>query len=187
MAVFAPIPSASVRTATTTKPGLRRSARRLNFRSRAVVSITPIMFMSAASPQAGPVWWRGLARKRTNRTCRLFHLPIGLLVTYTDFVKKSSLRRQATGLSPKTNLESICHAISSRHAHPSFTKYRSIHSKISFRISGNSTWAQSYNSIRQSASFPYSGNRESSPRPAAASTGPAARSRSNVPAARLIH
>jgi len=35
------------------------------------------------------------------------------------------------------------------------TRHRSIHSRISLRISGNSTWAQSNSSMRQSVSLPY--------------------------------
>jgi len=35
------------------------------------------------------------------------------------------------------------------------TRYRSVHSRISVRIAGNSTWAQSNNSMRLSVSLPY--------------------------------
>src|SRR5262249_11458653 len=72
-------------------------------------------------------------------------------------VRTSGLERELNELAQVQARVGIRFDVPRKHLMPSSAqaKYRSIHSRISLRISGSSTWAQSNNSMRSSASFPY--------------------------------
>src|ERR1700756_4119817 len=55
MAVFAPMPRASVRTATAVKPGVRASMRKVYLRARRTVSSQPVKVRRRAGALAGAV------------------------------------------------------------------------------------------------------------------------------------